>query len=322
MVPDDGISDLDPDLDLLCQVADRGIHLLIPRGWSWFATELRPALEALSRRGAPDDRALLADLWFSLGDLYFILRAPETCVGALRTCLAFDPGHAEAWEDLVDNLDFLGEYEQAISALREARARGLWDPSLEWHERELAEDLRTGEPPTDDPRDPEVAGNELLAAGRFEQVLARFPADGSTLAARMRTRARGGLGDPRAEWEEWLARFRLPGPVALDEADRFYLTRETWRSCGFWRALHEARERLVLDNFERAEEDWEPPAVRSTPEDSAREYAEVCVAWIRRRMAAACADRPHRIRGAENEDREPAITTESTPPWPDEEHHP
>jgi tetratricopeptide (TPR) repeat protein len=228
------------------------VALLNARGYRWLIRRYLPALEHLERVAKTrEHRRLVADAFYTLGDLHDFNEAPLAAIQAYQRCLALDPKAGGAWREFGGMLASIGEFDEARRALRRAlrcNPKDGWArDDLEWLEESppAQHQYRAG--------DPCWQACELLAQQRPREALDRLRGRRSVRPRLVRLRALGALGQNESALQEWRELARSRGPIRLNYGDWFFLPASLHEDPRLWEALDALAERLEPGVFELPE---------------------------------------------------------------------
>jgi tetratricopeptide (TPR) repeat protein len=216
----------------------RGISWVVAQGFRWFRGDFLPAVVALERSASnANDRKLLSDAWYVIGDVHDFNEAPRAAMRAYRRSIRWDPKHGESYRELGGMLHRMGRYRPAIQALERAIDLCPEDPyapsELEWARRSA----ETREAPFDKPGDWKWQARELIGAGRFREAITFVRRHRGVLAHQYLACCYGGLRETVAVVREWQIIAALSGPIALEHIDWFYAGDAAYDRAEFWQAL-------------------------------------------------------------------------------------
>jgi tetratricopeptide (TPR) repeat protein len=246
------VKDLETAKRIVIKAVSHRLGRTYDRGCYWFWSHFVPAVDRVAASRAQRDPLLAADGYFYIGDVHDINHAPRAALRAYRKAVRLNPDFGEAWREIGLQLGAIGDYRGEVRALRKAMRVGVDDPE------ECAQDLRYALENVEQPMEPYCHADgstdgepapawevwELLAEQSANEALEVLKRRRSVRVRQLRAAAYGALGDTERQLQEWEAIGRGRGWVLLGYRDWFFLTKASWNSPRFWRALRAAGRRF------------------------------------------------------------------------------
>lgn len=214
--------------------------------WVWLTTKFLPALERfkLVAKGKKDS-CLISDVYYKLGDIFFFMDAPLLSLNYFELSIEADPKFYAAYREAGCRLDEMGRYDEAESYLRKALSLCPNDESAQSDLTVILSDNQNNEEPLYKKGDKGWEIDELLATGKFTQVLNRLKKVKSIKDRQRRARAYGGLDKKDEMIREWELMSTMSGTVEYQSSDWFYMPDKVWNSKLFWYAIEKLEGRFV-----------------------------------------------------------------------------
>jgi len=245
------MGDLETAQELVAKTVGQRLGTVYDRGYSWAWSQFVPAVERVAAAKTRRERVLAAEGYWYIGDIHDLNCAPRAAVRAYRKAVQLDPKFAEAWRELGLRLGEMGDHKGEVRALRRALSLGHDDPeSAALELKDAMENVENApEPAYDnggwfDAPAPTWDAWELLAERRADEALDLLKRKRSMQMRQLRAAAYGARGDTERQLEVWEAIGRGRGWVLLGLQDWFFLTKASWNSPRFWRALRAAGKRF------------------------------------------------------------------------------
>ena len=207
----------------LTELCQTGSEKSLSKGYGWLNQQLSPALQLVSENH-PNKEDLLAESWLITGEIHELLLAPRQAITCYQLALHFQPYSADIHHWLAMVLEQTGQYREAFEHIE--KALQLTNDGLElMKDRQLIQDsLMYNKTPTFEIGNPLWEANELLAAGKFAEVIhliKPLPNNNSDLL-RVIYRAYAAIGDIQQATSTWEQVLTIEPDAEKDEVDLFY----------------------------------------------------------------------------------------------------
>ena len=233
-----------PDRRYLLWYAQRGPAVF--GDWVWLTTKFLPALERFKLVAtSKEDSYLISDIYYKLGDIFFFMNAPLLSLNYYEQSIEADPKFYAAYRETGCRLDEMGRYDEAESYLRKALSLCPNDESAQSDLTVILSDKQNNEEPLYKKGDKSWNIDELLANGKFTQVLSKLKKVETIEDRQRRARAYGGLDKKEEMIREWELMSTMSGTIEYQSADWFYMPDKVWNSKFFWYAIQKLEGKFV-----------------------------------------------------------------------------
>ena len=215
--------------------------------WVWLTMKFLPALERFKLVAKSEkDFYLISDIYYKLGDIFFFIDAPLFSLKYFKLSINVDPKNCSSYREAGCRLDEMGQYKEAKTYLSKALELCPNDEmsQLDWR-RIGKNNIGEEEEPLYKKGDKGWEIDELLAKGKFTQVLSKLEKVDTIEDRQRRARAYGGLDKKEEMIREWELMSTMSGTIEYQSADWFYMPDKVWNSKSFWYAIEKLEGRFV-----------------------------------------------------------------------------
>ncbi len=238
--------------EFLKKVSKEGLAWVHGNGFEWLRDTLLPALEAAGD-SAPDEKALIAECFYVLGDVHDVNGAPKAAIEAYQKAIDYYEKFPAAYREMAGMYQNMGDYDNAAALISAAVGLDPEDELALLDQEGISEGRKNLAEPLYQPADKIWQANELLAILKPDAALAMLKGQEDAEAGKARARGYGALFDNDNYIKEWEKIALLSSDIELQPADWFYMPEEVYDAPGIWHIFLKLLERLkpgVFVSFE------------------------------------------------------------------------
>lgn len=243
------MKNINPDRRYLVWYAQRGPAVF--GDWVWLTKKFLPALERFKLVAKSEkDFYLISDIYYKLGDIFFFIDAPLLSLKYFKMSINVDPKNCSSYREAGCRFDEIGQYKEAKTYLSKALELCPNDEmsQLDWRiigKNNIGEE----EEPLYKEGDKGWEIDELLANGKFRQVLSKLKKVNTLEDRQRRARAYGGLDKKDEVIKEWELMSTMVGEIEIQSSDWFYMPQNVWDNKFFWYAMEKLNGRFLHGTY-------------------------------------------------------------------------
>jgi tetratricopeptide (TPR) repeat protein len=223
----------------------RGISWIHGRGYHWFVQRYLPAIRGLEAAAkTSEDRELLSDAYYYVGDVYDFNEAPLAAIRAYKKSAAHDPLHAEAFREIGGRYADIGRYAKARTYLQHALTINADEPHAQSDLELVLHDLGENTAPTFQRHSLSWKIHEWFAQQKFSSVLRLLERHTDPYAHHYRMSVYGALQQIEPLLSEWKTIITTHESVTMRWQDWFYIQSIVWNSQAFWTLFLQGHQRF------------------------------------------------------------------------------
>ena len=226
---------MENDVEILKKISKEGVSWTHGQGYNWLNETLLPLIQDCKI----EDKSLLSDCWYVIGDVYDFNDAPKMAITAYKKSIHFDEEHGEAYREIASMYERMGEYQKALENAKKALELNPDDEfSIEQYES-ASQELKSPSEPLYSEDDLDWQCNELLAENKPQEVIGKLINRRKIVYRKIRARSFGILKERDKYLQEWNMIVRNNQEIELDYADWFFMPDEIYYRSQFWNMLYE-----------------------------------------------------------------------------------
>ena len=201
----------------------RGIAWIHSRGYRWFMDRYLPAVSRVEKAGFKKDQLLLTVSYYWIGDVHDFNGCPLAAIKAYKRSFEIWDLHSEALRELGGMYEDIGQYKNAVSALKKSVKMNPADKNAVGDYEGALESLKYGGTSLYEKGDICWQGRECLAKNKPKAALRLLKNRRSIPARQVMACAYGQLGDVEGVVDQWNRIGRGKGEIDVDRIDWFYI---------------------------------------------------------------------------------------------------
>lgn len=218
------------------------------KGFHWLKSKMLPCLLNFVPENK-NERNLLSDCFYVLGDIYDFNNAPLAAIKAYKKAIFFDKGNSAAYREIGSMFEMMGNYSKAEKFVKIALKQQPDDKSAQGDYNWLLEAKINKTRPLYKPNNVIWKVDELLADGKPQKGLELLKFKRKTDFCLARARCYGALNDSTQYLHEWSKISCRKESFELQYSDWFFMPQEVECSPEIWVIFQGIVERMKSGIF-------------------------------------------------------------------------
>jgi tetratricopeptide (TPR) repeat protein len=234
-------------IEFLNEISENGVSYAHGKGYEFFKDILLPNI--MDAEHHIDEKQLIADCWYIIGDIYDFNGAPLKAIESYRKAIQFDPEIASAYREMGNIQVRIGEYENAVSNIKKAIKIDAIDKYAVEDLKDAENSLRNNNKPLYTKDDFNWKLAELLANQSFEDIIKLTEKSTQISELKKRASAFGGLFENENFLAVWKKIEHSKLELEIEYCDWFYMPDKVYESDTIWRIFKQLNSRIKSSIF-------------------------------------------------------------------------